>query len=68
MKIKLSHFFHPLRTTNIICKLAQKRIKRYIAEKELQQHIKRGKRDRCWCGGELYILSELLSGLEYVQN
>jgi len=53
MKIKLRHLFHPLRTTKTLYNLVQQRISRYIVEIKLQQHIKRGKRDRCWCGGKL---------------
>lgn len=52
VRVRLKHFLHPLRSSKTLYGIIKHQLVRYLAERHFR-NIRRGQRDRCWCGGEL---------------
>lgn len=50
--LHLRHILHPIRSAKSVYRLASTFAYRCLAERQFRC-IRRGQRDRCWCGGEL---------------
>ncbi|CDM65081.1 Methyltransferase domain [Pyrinomonas methylaliphatogenes] len=48
----LRHFSHPIRSAKSLYRKVSMAVYRCLAERQFR-NIRRGQRDRCWCGGEL---------------
>ena len=49
---RLQHILHPVRMTKSVCRRVSRFTYRCLFERQFR-NIRRGQRDRCWCGGEL---------------
>lgn len=49
---RLRHILHPIRSSKSLYRMASTFVYKRLAERQFR-NIRRGQRDRCWCGGEL---------------